>query len=160
MSDLPNIFYPSQGEEEIYRQNCQRFATSKTSQEEWERLTRHLEMTERGREYIRNEFTRLLQEWYRPTEGLAPAEVQVHGGDAHLVIGKVLEEFAIMQYKYQRLQASHQLLLGNDNSFQLVPGCDPGHTLGTGAQEPHTFPHLNLQFTLSDWPLLFKSLIA
>ncbi|KAJ9081653.1 hypothetical protein DSO57_1012322 [Entomophthora muscae] len=45
-------------------------------------------MIDRGREFIGNEFTRLLKDWYRPTEGLAPADVQVHGGDARLVIGK------------------------------------------------------------------------
>ncbi|KAJ9058683.1 hypothetical protein DSO57_1010023 [Entomophthora muscae] len=77
-------------------------------------------MTDRGREFIGNELTRLLKDWYRPTEGLAPAEVQVHVGDAHLVIGKVL----------------HLLLLGNDNSSKLAPGYDPGHNLGTGEQEP------------------------
>ncbi|KAJ9048891.1 hypothetical protein DSO57_1030054 [Entomophthora muscae] len=31
----------------------------------------------------------------------------------------------------------HFPLLENDNPFQLVPGYDPGHTLGTGGQEPH-----------------------
>ncbi|KAJ9075875.1 hypothetical protein DSO57_1031537 [Entomophthora muscae] len=50
-----------------------------------------------------------------------------------------------MQAKYKKLQASHLLLLGNDNSFQLVPGYDPGHTMGTGEQEPHTF------FTMLYW---------
>ncbi|KAJ9088564.1 hypothetical protein DSO57_1021835, partial [Entomophthora muscae] len=82
-----------------------------SSQKEWERSTRHLEMTDRGREFIGNEFTRLLQEWYRPTEGLAPAEVQVYDGDACLVIGKMLEEFALMQAKY-KLLANHSPLLG------------------------------------------------
>ncbi|KAJ9089985.1 hypothetical protein DSO57_1007278 [Entomophthora muscae] len=107
-----------------------------SSQEEWERLTRHLEMTDRGRKFIVNEFIRFLQEWYRPTEGLAPAEVQVNGGHACLVIGKVLEEFAVMQVKY-KLLINHSPLLGNDGSFKPVPGYDPGHTLGTGDQEPH-----------------------
>ncbi|KAJ9086259.1 hypothetical protein DSO57_1006143 [Entomophthora muscae] len=93
-------------------------------------------MTDRGREFIGNEFTRFLKDWYRLTEGLAPAKVQVRGGDTHLVIGKVLEEFAVMQAKY-KLLASHLLLLGNVNSSKLVPGYDPGHTLGTGGQEPH-----------------------
>ncbi|KAJ9083926.1 hypothetical protein DSO57_1029562, partial [Entomophthora muscae] len=71
--------------------------------------------------------------------GLAPAEVQVHGGDARLVIGKVLEEFAVMQAKY-KLLINHSPLLGNENSSKPVPGYDPGHTLGTGDQEPHTTP--------------------
>ncbi|KAJ9080986.1 hypothetical protein DSO57_1019214 [Entomophthora muscae] len=93
-------------------------------------------MTDRGREFIGNEFTRLLQEWYRPTEELAPAEVQVHDGDACLVIGKVLEEFAVMQAKY-KLLIKPLPLLGNDNSSKPVPGYNPGHTLGTGDQEPH-----------------------
>ncbi|KAJ9079699.1 hypothetical protein DSO57_1032749 [Entomophthora muscae] len=85
-------------------------------------------MTDRGREFIRD--------WYWPTEGLAPAEVQVYGGDAFLVIGKVLEEFALMQAKYKFL-TNHSPLLENDNSSKPVPGYDPGHTLGTGDQEPH-----------------------
>ncbi|KAJ9054139.1 hypothetical protein DSO57_1017797 [Entomophthora muscae] len=99
-------------------------------------------MTERGREFIEAEFTGLLQDWYWPTEGLAPAEVQVYGGDACLVIGKVLEEFALMQAKY-RLLTNHSLLLGNDDSSKLVPGYDPGHTLGTGDQEPHRMTTLS-----------------
>ncbi|KAJ9048547.1 hypothetical protein DSO57_1034007, partial [Entomophthora muscae] len=107
-----------------------------SSQEEWKILTRHLEMADRGSEFIGKQFTRLLKDWYRPTEGLAPAEVQVHGGDAHLVIRKVLEEFAVMQVKYKLLASQHPPL-GNDNSSKLVHGYDPGHTLGTGNQEPH-----------------------
>ncbi|KAJ9062326.1 hypothetical protein DSO57_1012117 [Entomophthora muscae] len=93
-------------------------------------------MRNRGREFIGGEFARLLQDWYRPTEGLAPAEVQVYGGDACLVIGKVLEEFALMQAKY-KLLTNHSPLLENANSSKLVPGYNPGHTLGTGDQEPH-----------------------
>ncbi|KAJ9054201.1 hypothetical protein DSO57_1017164, partial [Entomophthora muscae] len=104
-------------------------------------------MTDRGRKFIGNEFTRLLQEWYRPTEGLVPAEVQVHGGDAHLLIGKVLEEFAVMQAKY-KLLINHSSLLGNDSSSKLGPGYDPGHTLGTGNQEPHTLPWLALSIKI------------
>ncbi|KAJ9088768.1 hypothetical protein DSO57_1019920 [Entomophthora muscae] len=96
-------------------------------------------MTDRGREFIGNEFIRLLQDWYRLTEGLVPAEVQVHGGDARLVIGKVLEELVVMQAKY-KLIAYHSPLLGNDDSSNPVPGYDPGHTLGTGDQEPHKSP--------------------
>ncbi|KAJ9068617.1 hypothetical protein DSO57_1026875 [Entomophthora muscae] len=83
-------------------------------------------MTDRGREFI---------EWYRPPEELAPTEVQVHGGDAHLVIRNVLEEFAVMQAKYRHL-INHSPLLGNYNSSNPVPGYDPGHTLGTGDQDP------------------------
>ncbi|KAJ9050630.1 hypothetical protein DSO57_1012832 [Entomophthora muscae] len=94
-------------------------------------------MTNRGREFIGREFARLLQDCYWPTEGLAPAEVQVYGGDAHLVIGKVLEEFAIMQAKY-KLLTNHSPLLENDNSSKPVPGYNSGHTLGTGDQEPYT----------------------
>ncbi|KAJ9058950.1 hypothetical protein DSO57_1007347 [Entomophthora muscae] len=93
-------------------------------------------MSDRGSKFIVNEFTRLLQEWYRPTEELAPAEVQVHDGDACLVIGKVLEEFSVMQAKY-KLMNNHSPLMGNVNSSKPVPGYDPGHTLGTGDQEPH-----------------------
>ncbi|KAJ9084522.1 hypothetical protein DSO57_1023617 [Entomophthora muscae] len=96
-------------------------------------------MTDGGREFIGNEFTRLLKDWYRPAEGLAPAEVQVHGGDVRLVIRKVLEEFAVMQSKY-KLLANHLPLLGNGNSSKPVPGYGPGHTLGTGDQEPHKAP--------------------
>ncbi|KAJ9062049.1 hypothetical protein DSO57_1014900 [Entomophthora muscae] len=70
MGELPNIFCPSQGEDDTYRQSCQRFVISNISQDVWERLTRHLS------------------------------------------------------------------LLGNDSSFQPVPGFDPGHTMGTGEQEP------------------------
>ncbi|KAJ9066861.1 hypothetical protein DSO57_1005524 [Entomophthora muscae] len=79
---------------------------------------------DRGREFIGGEFARLLQDWYWPTEGLAPAEVQVYGGDACLVIGKLL--------------TNHSPLLENDDSSKPVPGYNPGHTLGTGDQEPHT----------------------
>ncbi|KAJ9058634.1 hypothetical protein DSO57_1010427 [Entomophthora muscae] len=139
MSELPHIFYPGQGEEDTYCQSCRRFATGKTSQEEEERPARHLEMTYRGQELIGNEFNRLLKDWYRPTEGLAPAEVQVHGGDVHIVIGKVLEEFALMQAKYKLLASQHPLLV-SDGSSKLVPGFDPGHTMGTGGQEPHRAP--------------------
>ncbi|KAJ9081141.1 hypothetical protein DSO57_1017847 [Entomophthora muscae] len=42
-----------------------------------------------------------------------------------------------MQAKY-KLLTNHSPLLENDNSSKLVPGYDPGHTLGTGDQEPHT----------------------
>ncbi|KAJ9051867.1 hypothetical protein DSO57_1000527 [Entomophthora muscae] len=93
-------------------------------------------MTNRGREFIGGEFAKLLQDWYRPTEGLAPAEVQVYDGYTCLVIGKVLEEFALMQAKY-KLLINHSPLLENDGSSKLVPGYDPGHALGTGDQEPH-----------------------
>ncbi|KAJ9088022.1 hypothetical protein DSO57_1027215 [Entomophthora muscae] len=79
-----------------------------------------------------------LLDYYR-IEGLAPAEVQVYGGDACLVIGKVLEEFTLMQAKY-KLLTNHSPLLENDNSSKLVPGYEPGHTLGTGDQEPHKLP--------------------
>ncbi|KAJ9062480.1 hypothetical protein DSO57_1010269 [Entomophthora muscae] len=78
-----------------------------------------------------------------PTERLVPAEVQVYGGDTCLVIGKVLEEFALMQAKYKIL-INHSPLLGNDNSSKPVPGYDPGHTLGTGDQEPHSLRILKL----------------
>ncbi|KAJ9088796.1 hypothetical protein DSO57_1019658 [Entomophthora muscae] len=94
-------------------------------------------MIDRERELIGNGFTRLSKDWYRPTEQLAPAEVQVHDENARLVIEKVLEEFAVMQARY-KLQESHLSLLENDHSFKPVPGYDPGHTLGTGYQEPHT----------------------
>ncbi|KAJ9074716.1 hypothetical protein DSO57_1003771 [Entomophthora muscae] len=93
-------------------------------------------MTNRGREFIGGEFVRLLQDWYQPTEGLAPAEVHLYSGDACLVIRKILEEFVLMQAKY-KLLTNHSPLLENDNSSKLVPGYNPGHTLGTGAQEPH-----------------------
>ncbi|KAJ9073574.1 hypothetical protein DSO57_1014761 [Entomophthora muscae] len=57
----------------------------------------------------------------------------MHGGDAHLAMGKVLEEFSLMQAKY-KLLASHTPLLGNDSSSKPVPGYDPGHTMETGEQ--------------------------
>ncbi|KAJ9066968.1 hypothetical protein DSO57_1004398 [Entomophthora muscae] len=41
-----------------------------------------------------------------------------------------------MQDKY-KLLTNHSLLLENDNSSKPVPGYNPGHTLGTGDQEPH-----------------------
>ncbi|KAJ9072131.1 hypothetical protein DSO57_1030371 [Entomophthora muscae] len=75
---------------------------------------------------------------------MAPSEVQVHGGDSHLVIGKVLEELSVMQDKY-KLLAGHLLLLENDNSSKPAPGYDLGHTLETGDQEPHSAPGLLLQ---------------
>ncbi|KAJ9081128.1 hypothetical protein DSO57_1017990 [Entomophthora muscae] len=136
MSQLPHIFYPSPGDKESYCLGYRKFASSKSAQEEWEKVTRHLEMTDRGREFIGGDFARLLQDWYQPAEGLAPAEVQVYGGDTQLVIGKVLKEFALMQAKY-KLLINHSPLLENDDSSKLVPGYDPGHTLGTGDQEPH-----------------------
>ncbi|KAJ9085436.1 hypothetical protein DSO57_1014088 [Entomophthora muscae] len=92
-----------------------------------------------GREFIREEFARLLQNWYQPTGGLAPAEVQVYDGDARLVIGKVLEEFALMQAKY-KLLTNLSPLLENDDSSKPVPGYNPGHTMETGDQEPHNNP--------------------
>ncbi|KAJ9064645.1 hypothetical protein DSO57_1028225 [Entomophthora muscae] len=73
-----------------------------------------------------------------PTEGLAPVEVQVHGGDIRLVIDKALEEFAVMQAKY-KLLINHSPLLENDNSSKLVPDHVPGHTLRTCDQEPHSY---------------------
>ncbi|KAJ9056229.1 hypothetical protein DSO57_1035345 [Entomophthora muscae] len=88
-------------------------------------------MTDRGREFIGGEFTRILQDWYWPKEELASDEVQVYGGDACLVIGKVLEEFSLMQAKY-KLLTNHSPLFGNNNSSKLAPGYDSGHTLGTG----------------------------
>ncbi|KAJ9069965.1 hypothetical protein DSO57_1013466 [Entomophthora muscae] len=44
-----------------------------------------------------------------------------------------------MQAKY-KLLTNHSPLLGNDDSSKLVPGYNPGHTLGTGDQEPHKSP--------------------
>ncbi|KAJ9065279.1 hypothetical protein DSO57_1021340, partial [Entomophthora muscae] len=41
-----------------------------------------------------------------------------------------------MQAKY-KLLINHLPLLENDNSSKLVSGYNPGHTLGTGDQEPH-----------------------
>ncbi|KAJ9060773.1 hypothetical protein DSO57_1027255 [Entomophthora muscae] len=136
MSQLPHIFYPSPGDEESYCLGCRKFASSKSAQEEWEKVTRHLEMSNRGREFIREEFARLIQDWYWPTGGLAPAEVQVYSEDACLVIGKVLEEFALMQAKY-KLLTNPSPLLENDNSSKPVPGYNPGRTMGKGNQEPH-----------------------
>ncbi|KAJ9050243.1 hypothetical protein DSO57_1016220 [Entomophthora muscae] len=92
-------------------------------------------MTNRGREFIREEFARLLQDWYWPTEGMAPAEVQV------------LEEFALMQAKY-KLLTNPSPLLKNDGSSKPVPGYDPGHTMGTGDQEPHSD---FMQYALVGW---------
>ncbi|KAJ9085285.1 hypothetical protein DSO57_1015489 [Entomophthora muscae] len=96
-------------------------------------------MSNRGREFIREEFARLLQDWYQPTEWLAPAEVQVYSGDSCLVIGKVLEEFSLMQAKY-KLLTNPSPLLENDNSSKPVSGYNPGHTMGTDDQEPHKSP--------------------
>ncbi|KAJ9083400.1 hypothetical protein DSO57_1035130 [Entomophthora muscae] len=96
-------------------------------------------MLNKGREFIREEFARLLQDWYRLTGGLVPAEVQVYGGDTCLVIQKVLEEFALMQAKY-KLLTNPSPLLENDDSFKPVPGYNPEHTMGTGDQEPHKSP--------------------
>ncbi|KAJ9053659.1 hypothetical protein DSO57_1022062 [Entomophthora muscae] len=137
MSQLAHILYPSPGDEESYCLGCRIFASSKSAQEEWEKVTRHLEMSNRGREFIGEEFARLLQDWYWSIEGLAPAELQVYGGDAFLVIGKVLEEFALMQAKY-KLLINPSSLLENDSSSKPVPGYNPGHIMGTGDQEPHT----------------------
>ncbi|KAJ9060347.1 hypothetical protein DSO57_1031787 [Entomophthora muscae] len=139
MSQLLHIFYPSPGDEESYHLGCRKFASSKSAQEEWEKVTRHLDMSNRGREFIREEFSRLLQDWYQPTGGLAPAEVQVYSGDAHLVIRKVLEEFALMKAKY-KLLTNPSPLLENETSSKPVPGYNPGHTMGTGDQEPHKSP--------------------
>ncbi|KAJ9053490.1 hypothetical protein DSO57_1023756 [Entomophthora muscae] len=141
MSQLPHIFYPGPGNEELYRLGCRKFAFIKSAQEEWEKVTRHFEMSNRGREFIGEEFEMLLQGWYWPTGRLAPAEVQVYSGDTCLVIGKVLEEFALMQAKY-KLLTNPSSLLENDNSSKLVPGYSPGHTMGTGDQEPHNI-HLH-----------------
>ncbi|KAJ9076367.1 hypothetical protein DSO57_1026996 [Entomophthora muscae] len=143
MSQLPHIFYPSPWDEESYCLGCRKFASSKSAQEEWEKVTRHLKMSNRGREFIREEFARLLQDWYWHTGGLAPAKVQVYGRDACLVIGKVLEEFAFMQAKY-KLLTNPSPLLENDDSSKLVPGYNPGHTMRTGDQEPHSHPHKKL----------------
>ncbi|KAJ9073506.1 hypothetical protein DSO57_1015836 [Entomophthora muscae] len=49
----------------------------------------------------------------------------------------------------------HFQILENDTSFQLVPDYGPGHTLGTGEQEPHKEATLrakiqDLQSTLQD----------
>ncbi|KAJ9069695.1 hypothetical protein DSO57_1015774 [Entomophthora muscae] len=99
-------------------------------------------MSNIGREFIGEEFARLLQGWYQPTEGLAPAKVQVYSEDAHLVIGKVLKEFALMQAKY-KLLTNPSPLLENDDSSRPVPGYNPGNTMGTGDQEPHTPPGNN-----------------
>ncbi|KAJ9065919.1 hypothetical protein DSO57_1014753, partial [Entomophthora muscae] len=123
------------GDKESYCLGCRKFASSKSAQEVWEKVTRHPEMTSRGREFFGGEFARLLHDWYQPKEGLAPAEVQVYGGDTCLVIGKVLEEFAIMQAKY-KLLTHHSLLLENDNSSKPVPGYNPGHILGLVTRNP------------------------
>ncbi|KAJ9088571.1 hypothetical protein DSO57_1021726 [Entomophthora muscae] len=100
-------------------------------------------MTNGGREFIGEEFARLLQDWYQPKEGLVPAEVQEYSGDACLMIGKVLEEFALMQAKY-KLLTNPSPLLENDDSSKPVPGYNPGHTMGTGDQESHIRSGSNL----------------
>ncbi|KAJ9052176.1 hypothetical protein DSO57_1036829 [Entomophthora muscae] len=102
-------------------------------------------MTDRGREFIGLEFTRLLKNWYQPPESLAPEEVQVHGGGALLVLGKVLEDFAII----------HMPQLDNDNPFQPVPGFDPGHIIRTGKKEPNNPPPF---FVSGFIPLSFTAL--
>ncbi|KAJ9078131.1 hypothetical protein DSO57_1009829 [Entomophthora muscae] len=155
MSQLLHIFYPSPGDEESYCLGCRKFASSKLAQEEWEKVMGHLEITNRGREFIREEFERLLQDWYWPKEGLAPAEVQVYSGDACLVIWKVLEEFALMQAKYKLLTNPSPLLENNDSS-KLVPGYDPGHTMGTSDQEPHNPPALVAISYLLNWSAIFS----
>ncbi|KAJ9066751.1 hypothetical protein DSO57_1006362, partial [Entomophthora muscae] len=60
----------------------------------------------------------------------------VYGGDACLVIEKVLEEFAAMQFKYKTLykKLPH---LENNNPIQLAPGFDPGHVMMSKELEQH-----------------------
>ncbi|KAJ9060674.1 hypothetical protein DSO57_1028448 [Entomophthora muscae] len=81
---------------------------------------------------------------------MAPAEVQVYGGDAYLVIGKVLEEFVLMQAKY-KLLTNPSPLLENDNSSKPVPGYNTGHTMGTVDQEPHSTPCPELTMLSDSW---------
>ncbi|KAJ9088135.1 hypothetical protein DSO57_1026165 [Entomophthora muscae] len=47
-----------------------------------------------------------------------------------------------MQAKY-KLLTNPSPLLENDNSSKPVPGYGPGHTMGTGDQEPHSTPVVN-----------------
>ncbi|KAJ9087466.1 hypothetical protein DSO57_1033126 [Entomophthora muscae] len=44
-----------------------------------------------------------------------------------------------MQAKY-KLLINPSPLLENDDSSKPVPGYNPGHTMGTGDQEPHSHP--------------------
>ncbi|KAJ9075177.1 hypothetical protein DSO57_1038658 [Entomophthora muscae] len=46
-----------------------------------------------------------------------------------------------MQAKY-KLLTNPSPLLENDDSSKLVPGYNPGHTMGTGDQEPTPGLHL------------------
>ncbi|KAJ9075392.1 hypothetical protein DSO57_1036599 [Entomophthora muscae] len=64
-----------------------------------------------------------------------------------------------MQAQYKLLASQHHLLV-NDDSSKPVLGYDPGHTLETGNQEPHTY----LSQTPPTWsqfpvPTLEESLI-
>ncbi|KAJ9048356.1 hypothetical protein DSO57_1035816 [Entomophthora muscae] len=76
-------------------------------------------MTTRGKEFIGREFKRLFQNWYQPKNGLTPAEVMVYEGNAFVIIGKILEDFAVMQSKYFTLpkEAPH---LENDNLIVTI----------------------------------------
>ncbi|KAJ9076731.1 hypothetical protein DSO57_1023376 [Entomophthora muscae] len=94
-------------------------------------------MTTRGKKFIGYEFKRLFKDWYQPKDGLAPAEVKVFRGGAHLVIGKILNEFAAMKTKYKP-QTKKLPHLENENPFQLAPGFNPGNFMATNELEHHS----------------------
>ncbi|KAJ9055341.1 hypothetical protein DSO57_1004858 [Entomophthora muscae] len=122
--------------QDIYFQSCQKFATSKKSDKEREQLFKHIEMTTLGKEFIGDEFRRLFKDFYQPKDGLAPAEVKVYEEDVHLVIGKVLKEFAAMQTR-NNPQPKKLPHLENGNPLQLTPGFGPGHAMVTNELKNH-----------------------
>ncbi|KAJ9081630.1 hypothetical protein DSO57_1012513 [Entomophthora muscae] len=71
-------------------------------------------MTPRGKEFLEKEFKRLFQDWHQPNKETTPAEVMLYGGDSRMVIGKILEEFTILQAKYNLL-AKESPHLENEN---------------------------------------------
>ena len=137
MNNTHHIYYPSSGEEDLYQQSCRKFATSKSSEKEWAWLTDRIQMTPRGKECLGNEFRRFFQDWYQPKEESTQAEVMVYEGDARMVIGKVLEEFAALQARFNTLAKGPDHLL-NDNLSQPAPGIDPGHVLVSEEAEHHS----------------------
>ncbi|KAJ9052705.1 hypothetical protein DSO57_1031654 [Entomophthora muscae] len=68
-----------------------------------------------------------------------------------------------MQAKY-KLPTNPSPLLENDDSSKPVPGYNPGHTMGTGDQEPHTLPtpttNPALWKTCSELPLTPKPTVS
>ncbi|KAJ9075327.1 hypothetical protein DSO57_1037176 [Entomophthora muscae] len=73
------------------------------------------QMTPRSNEFLENKLKIFFQDWYQPKERSTQAEVIIYGGDVRIIIGKVMEEFSILQEKYNTLTKGPDHLVNDDS---------------------------------------------